>query len=353
MRWIATVVLAAGCGCNAEQVSFDTPIPVDDTFPREPATGAELARFEDAAAYSEDQAGRALMILRGDTVIFETGQNGHTLDEPHHLFSGTKTFGCALFAAAEADGLMRADDPVEDELPELADQGGLTVDHLLHLTSGVREDFFRLTLDGLRAEPKVADKQAVALTLPFDHAPGEVFDYGSAHFFLFSAFAGRRLDADPLDWLHGRVLDPIGLRTAGWIRDPAGTPAFAYGAWTTANEWAKLGVLLRDDGRFLGQEVLPPGALHGCFTGSDANPAYGRMVWLNRDVPDGVELVGEGRIEEDGPILWNDGPDDLVAAAGADDQRLYVVPGQDIVIVRLGNGSRSFRDRELLARILE
>jgi hypothetical protein len=45
---------------------------------------------------------------------------------------------------------------------------------------------------------------------------------------------------------------------------------------------------------------------------------------------DDVELVAERALEDDGPIIWNDGPDDLVAAAGHDDQRLYVIPSEDL-----------------------
>ena len=66
---------------------------------------------------------------------------------------------------------------------------------------------------------------------------------------------------------------------------------------------------------------------------------------------DDVELVAERALEDDGPIIWNDGPDDLVAAAGHNDQRLYVIPSKDLVIVRLGNGHRRFKDAELLRRV--
>ena len=46
------------------------------------------------------------------------------------------------------------------------------------------------------------------------------------------------------------------------------------------------------------------------------------------------------------------GPADLFAAAGFKDQRLYVIPSLDLVIVRLGNGDGSFSDPEFLGRLL-
>ena len=39
-------------------------------------------------------------------------------------------------------------------------------------------------------------------------------------------------------------------------------------------------------------------------------------------------------------------------AAGHQEQRLLVVPSEDLVVVLLSDGSRSFRDRELAQRLL-
>lgn len=349
IRGVLPMVLLA---C-ADPVHFDAPIPVDGTFARTPATGEELDRYQEAAAYSERHDGRALLVLKGDTVVFETGQNGHPLEAPHHLFSGTKSFTCALFAVLEADGVLSADERVRDTLPELPDAAAeLTVDQLLHLTSGATQDFRALTWDGLRGHRRVEDTYAHAVGLPFDAVPGERFRYGATDFNLFGELVTRKTGRSPRAILEERVFAPLGLETAGWLEDPMGNPALAHGVWTTAAEWATYGALVRDDGVFLGERILPEGALHDCLVGSDANPGYGRTFWLNADVPDGVEKVAQRRLEPDGPQIWNEGPADLVAAAGHDDQRLYIVPSEDLVVVRLGEGGWGFRDRELLARLL-
>jgi hypothetical protein len=44
-------------------------------------------------------------------------------------------------------------------------------------------------------------------------------------------------------------------------------------------------------------------------------------------------------------------PKDVVMAAGAGKQRLYVIPSQDLVIVRQGRQSR-FDDQEFLSKLL-
>lgn len=330
----------------ADKVEYVTPIPVDATFQRVAPDRELRARIDRAAAYSEERGGRAFMVIRGDQVVYEAGQNGYTLDQPQHLFSGTKSFTCALFEGLASEGLG-ADDPID---ATLGTQTGATVDHLLHLTSGVADNAPRLGWDFMNEEPRNDDLYALSLQQPIERAPGAEFHYGPVHFNLFGAVVTERF-GDPLAILEERVFSPIGLRTAGWHRDPAGNPALSLGAWTTANEWAKFGVLVRDDGRFLGEQVLPAG-LHDCFRGSDANPAYGRTFWLNRD-PGESRVPGHGRRRAGRALISEAGPDDLVMAAGAKDQRLYIIPSHDLVIVRLSDGSWRFDDEEQLAPFFE
>ncbi len=338
----------------AKKVSFDDPIPVDDWLPRTAPDAATLARYDDAAAWSEEHDGKALLVIVGDAIVYEHYAVDFSAETPHHLFSGTKTFACALAAAANADGLLLMDERASDTIPEWTDdRSTIEVQQLLHFTSGLHEPWWKMTWDGLKANPRVDDKYALALEQPVDTAPGTTFEYGSTHLMAFGALMGRKLDRDPQVWLAERVLDPIGLRFSGWIRDPAGNPAWPYGAYATANEWAKFGVLLRDDGDFLGARVLPAGALSACRVGSDANPAYGLGMWLNAEVGPDVDMSAFHTTEAAGPKIWNDGPADLFMAAGAQDQRLYVMPSLDTIVVRLGDGDRDFKDAEMLRRIVE
>lgn len=348
MRWLS---LLFALGCRA-RLAFDTPIPVDDTFPRQLATGAELERLERAARWSERHDGLALVVLRGEAVIFESYARGYDPSEPRHIFSGTKSFSCAMALLAVEDGLLRWEEDVQDTLPELAAGPGITPDHLLHFTSGIAQDNAVLTRDGMLEEQQVADKYTYAVELPAVSAPGEVFAYGSSHQAVFGALMTQKLGHSPLDYLEERLFEPLGFRTSGWHHDPAGNPMLAYGAWTTANEWAKMGVLFRDGGLWQGQALLPDGALDRCLEGSAANPAYGLTFWLNREAPEGVDLSAFATLAEEGPILDPEGPEDLFAAAGYADNRLYMIPSEDLVIVRIGAGHRRFSDPELLRRVL-
>jgi CubicO group peptidase (beta-lactamase class C family) len=336
------------------QVEYTTPIEPDHPWPIVEPDEDLRARLEATWRYHEDQGGLSMLVVQGEGLVFEAYTTGYEASTPRPLHSGTKTFSCAMAMAGVDRGLLSLDEAVAQTLPEFADdREGITIEHLLRMVSGLEEDWKNLTVDGYYgvADQNVEDKYAYALARPLVHPPGEVFYYSSVHHMVFGELMTRKLSGDPLDWLEETVLDPIGFRYAGWVRDPAGNPLLPYGAWTTAAEWLRLGVLLRDDGLWQGQRVLPEGTLSACSTGSAINPAFGLSVWVNQPVPDDLDLSHLGISETSGPFLYPDGPTDLIASGGAWGQRLYIVPSEDMVVAVLAD-SRGFDDAEFLSLLL-
>lgn len=111
-------------------------------------------------------------------------------------------------------------------------------------------------------------------------------------------------------------------------------------------------MLLRDDGMFQGERLLPQGSLDACMQGTDANPAYGLGSWLNEDMDDDVDFDAAG-LNQQGQVeaLLEDGPD-MLAAAGAGGQRIYVIPELDWVVVHQADQGRSFEDPVFLELLL-
>jgi CubicO group peptidase (beta-lactamase class C family) len=353
MRRSFVWMVALGAACRIP-IQFDTPIPVDDTFVR---ALHDTPAWQAAADYSAIRGGYAFMVLRGDEVIVEAYSNGDIGEEPHHLWSGTKSFSCALAALAERDGLLTLDSQARTWISEWASdpRGDITVRELLQFTSGLPDAKRKLTWDGA-AEPQfIADKYMWAVNnLKPVAAPGERFIYGSQHLSVFGEVLERAGTGDVLEYLEAGVLDPIGFRYAGWIRDPSDNPMLPYGAFTTANEWAKYGVLLRDDGVWRGEQLVPPGSLSRCREGSSANPAYGLSMWRNAVGPTDDLLGAFPSLEHETgvPVIRAEGPDDLFMAAGYNDNRMYILPSRDVIVVRLGNSNDLWVDAEQLDLVL-
>jgi hypothetical protein len=86
--------------------------------------------------------------------------------------------------------------------------------------------------------------------------------------------------------------------------------------------------------------------------GSTANPAYGISFWLNNKGigPGGDSGRGRAAGETIGAGI-SDTAKDLFMAAGAANQRLYIIPSLDLVIVRQGQFGQ-YDDREFLRLLL-
>jgi CubicO group peptidase (beta-lactamase class C family) len=260
-------------------------------------------------------------------------ETGWSIHQPHRLASGTKSFAGALGIAAAASGLLALDERVADTITEWKsdpEKSRITVRELLDQSSGIDPTA------GLPAD----DVYKSALAAPLVSEPGTTFNYGPNHFNVFGAVIQRKmrdagLSGDPLSYLQRHVFHRIGLRIAGWDRDAVGQPLFATGADVSAVEWAKFGRLVAQHGRWNGQEILPAGLVAEMLAPSPANSRYGLGWWLNP----GPEL------EDHAPLPGI--PADLVMAAGAGDQRLFVIPSARLVIVRFGEDER-FEDREFL-----
>jgi CubicO group peptidase (beta-lactamase class C family) len=288
-----------------------------------------------AASYSAAREGISFLVVFDGRVVFEDYPNGGGASHPHELASGTKSFSGVMAAAAVKDRLLALDERVCDTLPEWrADprKSKVTIRQLLSLTSG-------LATGGERGRvPTYAD----AVAAPSVDEPGRRFSYGAVPFQVFGEVMRRKLaphGEKPLDYLCRRVLDPIGLSVGRWRRGADGNPHLPSGAALTARDWAKLGELVRLGGRWDGVDLLDRRALDACFEGTPANPRYGLTWWLNRPIDRRLAL----RI----PVLRRNAaslenvpgvPPDLVFAAGAGDQRLYVSRGRGLVVVRQAKG---------------
>ncbi len=308
----------------------------------------EQQRYKLAAEYSAEYRGLSVLVMKGDKIVFEEYQNGHSADRPWILASGTKSFSGVMLAAAIEDGLVRSfDEKVSDTISEWKNdprKSKITIRQLLSLTSGI-------DAGQIGRVPEYSE----AAAYPVKHDAGTKFEYGPVPFQLFGEVMTRKLkpkNDTVMKYLKRRILDPIGLKTAFW-RESAGQPLLPQGASLTAREWVKFGLFLKNGGKWNGRQIVKKHLLDELTKGSKANPAYGLTFWLNRDGtgPSGSPVGGGREIDEISSRGIADGVSDLYMAAGAGKQRLYIIPSKDLVVVRQGQMSQ-FDDREFLRRLL-
>lgn len=334
----AALALAGGCaGSN----------PAGSDPPASAPPAPEAGPLEMAKAYAAERSGDALLVWQRGDLVVEDYTNGHRAGDPHRLASGTKTFAGAMALAAAEDGLLALDEPVAASVPawgEDPQKAKATLRHLLQLTSGIETGIGR------------APSFEAALEKPLVHAPGEGFRYGPVAFQAFGAVLQRKLDGEaPEAYLQRRILEPIGA-TATWAR--AGDDVnLGAGARMTARSWLRFGRLLLGNGTFEGRAVLSGDVLEPLTAPTSAAPGYGLSVWLNAPVDPGASFFDHTPpdLAPDGPagMIYAEGPNDLFMAAGLGNQRLYVIPSREMVVVRFGRRDPSWHDGEFLARLLD
>ena len=278
-----------------------------------------------AVGLSDSKRGVSVLVLDHGKPVCERYTGGSSADA-YELWSGTKSFIGILAAAAVQDGLMTLDERASTTLTEWQSdpvKTTITLRQLLSMASGQPSKI------GL--PPTYRGALDVALVA----APGARFIYGATPLQTFGEVMRRKLIArgqsgDLAAYLGKRVLAPIGLKYKSWRRGTDGNVLTPQGLAMTAREWAKLGEFVRAGGKVDGKAIVDPATFAALFVPSPANPSYGLTWWLPHPsiVPDPVTAATDiGRRASELPT-------DLVVAAGAGDQRLYVIPSMGLTIVR-------------------
>lgn len=300
------------------------------------------AHWQKAAQYSKDNAGVALLIMRDGQIVFEDYPNKGAAHKGWELASGTKSFWGPVALIAQRDGLLRLDELVCDTITEWkADprKRQITIRQLLNLTAGLKQS---------TAFDKGPLTYAAALKEPAIHAPGTVFEYGQVTYQVFGEVLRRKLKKtgeSPQDYLQRTIFDPLGIQPTGWKRMLDGNPRLPSGGELTARDWAQFGELIRLQGQWNGQEVIPAALFPELFAGTTQNPAYGLTWWMGRSMDTRLRLsIRQFQTASDLLNGLAQLPPDIVMAAGAGGQRLYVIPSLKLVVVRqapvMGQGLR-------------
>jgi CubicO group peptidase (beta-lactamase class C family) len=348
-------------------------LPLQPPAPAQAPPPRALARAEQYFAQTE---GQALLVMHRGRIAHEVYRAGGAADRRQMLASGSKSFvGVAMIAAVQ-DGLLQLDDPVSRYLTAWrsdARKSQVTVRQLLSLESGIAVGNPGTGCGGRGAT------WSNAVSAPSVAEPGSTFRYGPFPFISAGA-ALEQVQSDSFErYLQRRVLDRLQVQVEWRAKCGDGKPQLAGGAAMTARHWATFGEMIRNGGVHAGTRVLEERLVRELFTPAVSNASYGLSWWLVGATmqaqpalgPEGAragagrarprDRLGRGRLGSrandtagSSAVLPPWMPRDLVMAAGAGDQRLYVIPSRELVVVRLGPivGRHTFNDQAFLEALL-
>jgi CubicO group peptidase (beta-lactamase class C family) len=326
------------------------PWPAGDATAPLPARGpgVDAGALEAVVAAAMEGAGdpaaantRGIAVVHDGQLLVAETPEGFPVDTGLHGWSMTKTLTGMLFWKLAQDKGLALDTPVVDAFPAgrepawVADwradeRAQITIADLLWMRDGLdNTESYAITGNVpqmLYAEPDMA---AWSADHPAAAPAGKRWLYLSATTNILSAVARAQFDSAAEYWAYPRtaLFDPLGAESGAIETDTAGTWVGSSYGWASLSDWAKLGQLMMDDGRWQGTQVLPPGWLEQAITPAVAageGHGYGATTWLLGD-PIGGECKDTAGI-----------PEDAIAMEGHWGQLVAMVPSRDAVVVRMG-----------------
>ncbi len=267
----------------------------------------------------------SVVVIDGGKLVYE---RYHPLDGPKEVFpswSMAKSFTSALIGLLVADGRLELDE--HPDRPEWKKKGdprrAITLRQLLQMSSGLRWD------EGPDYVPwaSAPDSAHFVAARPLDSKPGTTFEYSTGTTSLIAGIAADELGGckEMDDYLHARLLDPIGISTEQIFQDARGCWYGGFGMNMATRDFARFGLLYLRGGEWDGEQILPTSWIDETRVPATTNPVYGLQFWLN-------------------------GADRTFEANGAFGQRIVIQPEHDLVIAVNNFGGD---DCSLVAAVLE
>ncbi len=306
----------------------------------------ETFQYEDSTvntqAYLDYTLTDALLIIRHDTIYHEYYANQFTEQDHHISWSMAKSVVSALFGIAISEGKIKSiEETVTDYLPELAGTGydHVRIKDVLQMSSGVgfNEDYGDFNSDinvmgrYFALGMPIAD---FAKTLKREREPGTFNHYVSIDTQVLGMILTKATGRSITDYMNEKLWSQIGAESdAYWIVDKTGMEFALGGLNATARDYAKVGQLFLDSGRWKGKQVVPE-------------------EWVRASVtPDAPHVMPGKRntaLRKDGyGFQWwiPDGSEDEFNAQGIYGQFIYIDPDKDMVIVKLSSNYHFKKDK--------
>jgi CubicO group peptidase (beta-lactamase class C family) len=227
-------------------------IPVQLIGQSGPVTPQQRARIDSVFAQWDrtNSPGCALGISRAGEMLYERGYGMANLETGlaisptsiFHVASISKQFTAAAVALLASRGRLSLDDDIRKHVPEIPDYGTrITIRHLMHHTSGLRDQWVLLRLAGWRQEDLITEADVLwiasrqkALNFP----PGSEYLYSNTGYTLLGTIVRRVSGVSLRQFADQEFFRPLGMTDTHFHDDhamvvPGRTSAYvpAPGGW--------------------------------------------------------------------------------------------------------------------------
>jgi CubicO group peptidase (beta-lactamase class C family) len=321
----------------------------------QPSVMREMPQAMDTLAFEDDKGGKTtladwqrgtytdgLLVLHKGAVVYQKYYAGMAANQPHSLWSMSKSFTGLLATMLIKEGVIDPDSLVTRYLPELKDSAwaDATVQQTLDMTTGVAyNENFRDPNSGifqylhasglLPAPPTYSGPRTIPdllVTLKKEGEHGAGFRYKSVDTEVLGWLLQRVTGRSYAALLSERLWSKIGAQDDGYVWvDPIGSQVTSVGFSATLRDLGRLGETLRLGGRFNGRQVVAEAVIAELRKGADTEKfkTAGQAMRL------GYSYHNQWWIPHD-----RDGTFEM---KGLNGQHMHINPAAELVVVKLSS----------------
>lgn len=264
---------------------------------------------------------RAVVVIYKDQIIAEKYANGFTKDSKILGWSMTKSILSTVYGVLQHQGKLNVNYKAPIDSWQNDERKNITLHNLLQMNSGLEwdENYDEIS-DATKMLFLEDDMAKIQEEKSLVGKPNESWNYSSGTTNLLSGILNTYFDTkqEYLDFWYTNLIDRIGMNSMLIETDLTQNYVGSSYAWATPRDWGKFGLLYLHNGNWNGDQVFAKDWVKYVTTPTPTSDGiYGAQFWLNEDKH------------------LKDVPKNMFFADGYQGQRVYILPDQDLVIVRM------------------
>jgi CubicO group peptidase (beta-lactamase class C family) len=307
------------------------------------------------ASYLEASQTQGFLFIQDDTIRYEQYFDNYDRSTPVMVWSISKAFSSTLLGMAIEDGHIQSkDDLILQYIPELRGQidDSTRIRHLIDMTSGINYSNRRFKVSPYAMAHYSKDLSKVAMQSRSVIPPEEHFYYSQTDVIILGLILRRAIGRPIPEYLEEKLWQPLGMEyDAFWAVDETdlALARTASGLFICPEDLAKFGRLYLNGGQFRGQQVLNPAWVQETLY--DTHPKQHRVNLWRRTFDMTKPFDDKEDYAPDSLIIGLKG--EVYSSGATQNKLLFLVPEQNIIIVRFGKGVKDKLVRESMSSFAE
>ena len=325
----------------------------NNAYPVKKATVKTISdeSIQSAIEYSQATGSHALLIYHKEALVVEHYFPGYSKQHLTSTASMHKSVLALLIGIAIDQGFIKSvDQPASDFLKEWASdqRNKITIRQMLQQSSGIDYPEFSFHPLGEWNEMVVGDNVLkITLNQAAEKQPGTEFAYNGINpqnlGLLLQRATGQRYSS----YLSENLWQYIAEEDSYVILDSEinKMPRMFCCLDAIAKDWLRVGILILNKGILNEKRIVSESWIEQMTSSSQLNPNYGYLTWLGMEHQErriyNIKSTATGFHSE--PYIDKD----VIYFDGFGGQRVYIIPSQELVIVRTGAIKMDWDDAKL------